>query len=155
MNPKPYLLGAAICLGLASPAAAGTYKGLTMAELKGIFAANGKATTDVTSDTIRVTDGPLVLLTQCPEDETKCYEIQIYRDYSNVHPTADAVNEWNASTSIPEASVDSDKDLHMEYWVSAIGLTDEGLMDDVEWFEGALNQDDTLEFWSPYMDKGK
>jgi hypothetical protein len=158
MHIKSCLAGAALCAALASPAQAATHNGLTMAELKAVFAANGKETSDIDDATIRITDGPLVSLSDCATDgEKTCSEIEISRNYSNVHPTVEALNKWNWTTKIPEASISTDpgddKDLHMEMWVSATGLTDEGLLDTVDWFEKAVGEDDTIDFWQPYFDK--
>jgi hypothetical protein len=158
MHIKSCLAGAALCLALAPPAQAATHNGLTMDELKAVFEAKGQATSDIDDTTIRITDGPLLTLDDCAADgEKKCSEIKISRNYSNVHPTVEAINKWNWTTKIPEASIGTDpgddKTLHVEMWVTAVGITDEALTDTVDWFETAVSGDDTIDFWKPYFDK--
>ena len=134
------------------------YNGLTFAQLKAIFAAAQKPVFSEEPDSsgrggsLRLNNGPLVSLTQCPEEDNgACYEIQIARTFSDVKPTTDAVNRWNFSTKVPEASVGADGTLHMEFWVTTVGLTDQLLLDSVGWFEGAWQQPESQEFWKPYM----
>ncbi|MFZ1988444.1 MAG: hypothetical protein WAW96_01615 [Alphaproteobacteria bacterium] len=140
---------------------AAIYNGLTMAQLKAIFTAAGKEISSEVPDSsgrggiLRMKDGPLISLTQCPENENgPCYEIEISRTFSNVRPTADAVNQWNYSTKVPEASVGSDGNLHMEFWVTTVGMTDQLLLDSIGWFEGAWQDPDGQQFWRPYMTSG-
>ena len=141
-----------------SASGATIYNGLTMAQLKAVFAAAGKAIASEQPDSsghgglLRLKDGPLLALTQCPENENgTCYEIEISRTFSNVKPTTDAINQWNSATKIPEASVGSDGTLHMEFWVTGVGLTDQLLLDSIGWFEGAWQDPDGQQFWQPYM----
>ena len=139
-------------LAFASQAEATVYNGMTMPQLKAIFTAGGKTTTDLQSGFIRVQDGPIIQLTQCPANENgTCYEIQIFRTFSNVKPTLQAVNQWNYNSKVPEASVDDSGNLHMEFWVTTVGLTEQLLLYSVGWFEGAINDPDGQQFWQPYM----
>jgi hypothetical protein len=139
----------------ASQAEATVYNGLTMPQLKAIFAAAGVTTSDIQSGYIRLQNGPVVQLTQCPPDEKGlCYEIQIERTFSNVKPTLQAVNQWNQATKIPEASVDDTGYLHLEFWVTTVGMTDQLLIDSVGWFENAWQEPDGQQFWQPYMSSG-
>ncbi|HXZ67986.1 MAG TPA: hypothetical protein VEH07_05305 [Alphaproteobacteria bacterium] len=144
-------------LAFASQAQATVYNGLTMAQLKSIFAAGGKTATEIQTGYLRLQDGPVVQLTQCPANDPvpgNCYEIQIFRTFSNVKPTLQAVNQWNFNTKIPEASVDSSGNLHMEFWVTTVGMTDQLLLDSIGWFEGAWQDPDGQQFWQPYMTSG-
>ena len=142
-------------LAFGSQAHATVYNGLTMPQLKAIFAASGKTATEIQTGYLRLQDGPIVQLTQCPANENgTCYEIQIERTFSNVKPTLQAVNQWNLNTKIPEASVDSSGNLHMEFWVTTVGMTEQLLLDSIGWFEGAWQDPDGQQFWQPYMTSG-
>jgi len=139
-------------LACAAPAHATVYNGLTMDQLKAIFAAAGKSVTEIQPGFLRAADGPIIQLTQCPPDEKgTCYEIQIARTFSNVKPTLQAVNQWNVNTKIPEASVDDSGHLHMEFWVTTVGMTEQLLLDSIGWFEGSWQDPDAQQFWQPYM----
>lgn len=123
-----------------------------MAQLKAIFTAAGKTATEVQDGYLRLDNGPMVQLTQCPQNENgTCYEIQIFRTFSNVKPTLQAVNKWNYSTKVPEASVDDSGNLHLEFWVTTVGMTDQLLIDSVGWFEGSWQEPDGQQFWQPYV----
>jgi Putative bacterial sensory transduction regulator len=148
-------VASAVSFGTAPAAHATDYNGLTMAQLKSIFTAAGQTVTDVQPGFIRITDGPIIQLTQCPAtDNGKCYEIQVTRTFSNVKPTLQAVNQWNYNTKIPEASVDPDGDLHLEFWVTTVGMSDQLLLDSITWFEGAWQDPDAQNFWQPYTTPG-
>ena len=64
-------------------------------------------------------------------------------------PTLEAVNKWNFDSKIPEASIDTDGFLHMELWVTTVGMTEQLLVDSIGWFEGALSEG--TQYWQPYM----
>ena len=142
----------AVSLMATSQAWATVYNGITMAQLKAIFAAKNKATTEIQDGYLRLQDGPIIQLTQCPPNENgMCYEIQIFRTFSNVKPTLQAVNQWNLNTKIPEASVDDSGNLHLEFWVTTVGMTEDLLMDSIGWFEGSWQEPDGQQFWQPYV----
>lgn len=136
----------------AKSAGATIYDGLTIAQLKSILTASGKTFTDEGNGELRINDGPKLELTQCPKDENGvCYEIEIFRTFNNVKPTLDAVNKWNLTMKVPEASVTDDGELHMELLVTCTGLTQQLLKDTIGWFEKAWSDDSAHEFWNPYI----
>ena len=131
---------------------AAVYNGLTLDQMKSIITSAGASTSDLGDNTVRIADGPLVQLTQCPpEEKGVCYEIQIERTFSNVKPPLDAVNKWNSDTKIPEASIDDNGHLHLEFWVTTVGITAPLLIDSIGWFEGAWQDESSQQFWAPYM----
>ena len=145
------LVSGAVAFG-ATAANATVYNGLTMAQLKAIFTAAGKSVSEVQPGILRLSQGPLVQLTQCPSNENgTCYEIEIERTFANVKPTLQAVNQWNYNSKIPEASVDSSGNLHFEFWVTTVGMTEQLLLDSIGWFEGAWQDPEGQQFWQPYM----
>jgi hypothetical protein len=152
------VLGAGVlALLTAGPAAADdtVYNGMTKQALEQLLQANGKAASEVDGGLIRIEEGPLLMLAQCPANENgTCYELEVLRNFSNVRPTADVVNKWNYTTKVPEASVADDGSLHMEMWLTTIGITDKAVVDTITWFEGAWSSDDSLKFWGPYMTPG-
>ena len=137
--------------------AADIYNGLTLAQLKTIFVSAGKTISESGSDYIRLSDGPLVQLADCPDDKNGvCYEVEFSRTFNNEKPTFEAVNKWNLTTKIPEASVNGNGELHFEMWVTAVGVTDQLLLDTATWFDKSWSGDSELEFWKPYaVDSGK
>ncbi len=143
---------------MAGPALAGgaatgdIYAGLTIDQFKAILTADGKTFTDEGSGDLRIKDGPLVSLTQCPkEDNGNCWEIEVSHTYDNVEPTLDAVNTWNGDYKIPEASVDKDGDLHVGFWLTAKGVTAAAISDAIGGFESAAASDETVKYWTPFL----
>lgn len=136
----------AVCLA-ASPASAAQYNRLSIAELTSIVQnAGGSVGATSRSDIVRV-GASFIWLTDCGSDG-KCAEINFFRNYNDVYPTLQAVNEWNNTKKIPEASVNANGTLHMEMWISAIGITDQALVDNLGWFEKYVADTD---FWGPYI----
>jgi hypothetical protein len=131
------------------------YNGLTLDQFKGVLTAANASLTDLGQGFFRIKDGPVVQLTQCPTDANGvCYEVQISRTFSNVKPTLDAVNKWNYNYKVPRASIDDGGRLHLDFWVSAVGITPPLLVDSISWFEGAWQDDQAQQFWQPFVVSG-
>jgi hypothetical protein len=135
-------------LTLAStPAPAANFDGISVAELVGVFQSAGVSVSATSKADIIQAGASFVWLTDC-QSNGRCAEICIFRNYGDVHPTMQAVNEWNNSKKIPEASLNSDGTLHMEMWISAIGTTDRNIVDTFGWFERYAADTD---YWGPYI----
>jgi hypothetical protein len=145
----------AAVIGLASPAHATVYNGMTYTQLKTVLTNAGASVTDIGANKLRITDGPMVELTQCPPEENgTCYEIQISRNFKGVHPTLAAVNTWNNKEKLATASVDDSGGLSLDYWLTTVGLTDELLADSIGWFEGLWQSDEAQDYWAPFVTPG-
>lgn len=136
----------AVCLA-AAPASAAQYNRLSIAELTGILQNAGGSVRATSRNDIVQVGATFIRLTDCGSD-AKCAEINFFRNYNDVYPTLQAVNEWNNTKKIPEASVNANGTLHMEMWISAIGITDQALVDNLGWFEKYVADTD---FWGPYI----
>ena len=144
------LLMAALAAGViftASAAQAANYNRMTAGELAAVFRAGGYSVGAVNAQGIMEVGQSFVWITDC-NSEGRCSEINFFNNFRDVHPTLQAVNEWNNTKKLPEASVNTDGTLHMEIWLSAIGMTDANLIDSFSWFE---RYSAVLDFWKPYM----
>jgi hypothetical protein len=142
---------AALAAGLiltATPAPAANYDLITMAELRAVLQSAGLSVGSTSSAEVLSVggSGSYVWITDCGP-EGRCAEISIFRNYGNVRPTLQKVNEWNNSKKVPEASLNDDGTLHMEMWLSTVGSTDTNIVDMFNWFERYAA--DTA-FWRPY-----
>ncbi len=151
--------GLALALLQAAPAGADddntVYNGMTRDALKAILAQGGKETSDIAGGPISIKEGPVLVLAQCPQEgHGTCYELEVVRNFSNVKPTTDVVSKWNYTNKVPEASVADNGDLHMEMWLTTVGITGKAVLDTITWFEGAWSTPDALKFWTPYMTPG-
>lgn len=144
------ITAAALAAGLAlaaAPATAATYNLITIGELTAVFQSAGVSVSSTSkSDVLRVGNS-FVWLTDCRSDG-RCAEINLFNNYADVRPTLAAVNQWNNTKKIPEASVNADGTLHMEMWISAIGVTDTNIIDTFGWFQRYSADTD---YWGPYM----
>lgn len=144
------LLAAVCAAGMtiaAAPLSAATYNLITMSELIGVFRSAGLSVSTTSQSEVLAVGGSFVWLTDCRPD-SRCAEISIFRNYGDVNPTMSAVNEWNNTKKIPEASMNADGTLHMEMWISGVGATDTNIVDTFNWFEAyAADQS----FWAPFM----
>ena len=126
--------------------AAAQSPGITMAELKSMLDAGNVAYEQRRANEIAVGKN-FLYLDQC-DGAGRCTEICLYNNYVDVFPTLEAVNAWNNSRKIPEASINSDGTLHMELWLSGVGANGTIIIDTIGWF-GAYAAD--LEFWSKFL----
>ncbi|MEQ1928904.1 MAG: hypothetical protein ABL957_00020 [Parvularculaceae bacterium] len=139
--------GLAAALVSAAPASAAQYNLVTMNELIQILQNAGLSASGTSNSEVLAVGQSFIWLTDCRPDG-KCAEINFFRNYGDVRPTLAAVNEWNNTKKIPEASVNTDGTLHMEVWISAIGCTDTNIIDMFGWFERYVADTD---FWGPYI----
>lgn len=145
------LSAAAIAAALAggATASAAQYNRISMAELTQIMQATGLSVSSTSNGEVLAVGQSFVWLTDCGSDG-KCSEMSFFRNYRDVRPTLAAVNEWNNSRKLPEASLNSDGTLHMEIWLSAIGATDTNILDMLAWFEKYVAD---VDFWGPYIQR--
>lgn len=143
------LFAAAVAVSLvgAAPASAAQYNRLSMAELTGILQNAGLSVGSTSNSSIVQVGASFVWLTDCGSDG-RCAEVNFFRNYNDVYPTLQAVNQWNNERKIPEASVNANGTLHMEMWISAIGVTDTAIVDNFAWFEKYVADTD---FWGPFI----
>jgi len=134
-------------LAAAAPARAAQYDRLSMTQLTGILQSGGFSVGGTSRSDVVAVGGTFIYLTDCGSDG-KCAEINFFRNYNDVFPTLQAVNQWNNTKKIPEASVNSNGTLHMEIWMSAIGVTDTALLDTFRWFEKFAAD---VDFWGPFI----
>lgn len=132
---------------LAAPANAAQYERLSVAELTQILEGAGGTVSSTSKSDILQVGSSFIWLTDCGSDG-KCAEICFFRNYNDVFPTLQAVNTWNNTKKIPEASLNSNGTLHMEMWISAIGVTDKALVDNFVWFEKYAADTD---YWGPFI----
>ena len=132
----------------AAPAGAAEFNGITMAELTGVFQNAGLSVTGTSNREVIQVGASFVWLTDCNAQTGRCAEVSFFRNYGDVRPTLQAVNEWNNTKKIPEASINSDGTLHMEMWQSALGTSDRNILDTFGWFERYVADTD---FWGPYI----
>lgn len=126
---------------------AATYNGVTRGELAGVFQRAGYGVYDTgQSDTLRVSNS-LVWIANC-NGAGRCSQIRFSQTFNDVRPSLSAVNAWNYSKRIPEASIDGNGYLHMEMWMSSIGATDTSITDTLGWFETYVAD---VSFWSSYI----
>lgn len=138
-------------IGSALAADSQIYSGVTFKELSALLTDAGATIETLDTNLLRIADGPIIGLGGCSKGEGgKCYEVAILRTFSDVRPTLAAVNKWNYSTTIPEASVNENGNLHLQFWVSGEGLTQRLLLDSIVWFEKAWKSDEAQTFWAPY-----
>ncbi len=131
----------------ATPAPAATYDLITIGELRAVFQNAGLSVSTTSSNDVMSVGNGFVWVTDCRSDG-RCAEINFFNNYADVRPTLAAVNEWNNTKKIPEASLNTDGTLHMEMWMSAIGTTDTNIVDTFRWFE-AYAADTT--FWGRFI----
>lgn len=141
-------LAAIVAVSFSSaPTYAATYSGITQAELIAVFE-NAEISVRITGvANVLSVSGSNVELAECNTDG-RCNEIKFWATFTDVAPTLGAVNEWNGSMKIPEASRTSGGLLHMEMWMTAIGATDTSIVDTLKWFEAFAAYES---FWAPYM----
>lgn len=138
---------AALSALAASAADAATYNGMTLAELTAALQTGGFPIQNM-GDGVLKAGATFVWLTDCNSQSGKCAEIGFFRDYADVRPTLAAVNQWNNSKKVPEASINSDGSLRMEMWMTALGATDASIVDSLQWYERYAAD---VEFWKPYI----
>jgi hypothetical protein len=144
------LVLAATSLSAAAAGAPQVYTGITKSGLHRLLDAQHLGYADK-GDYLILDNGLVILATDCENDKHVCNEIQFSRIFADVRPPVEAVNEWNRSYKIPEASVDKEGRLHLEMWLSAIGMTDVIFFDTLQWFEKAWPSD---KYWQAYVKKG-
>jgi hypothetical protein len=125
---------AASFLLAATPASATTYNKITVAEFTAVLQSAGFSVSNTSKPDFLSVGGINVWITDCGADG-RCAEVCFFDNFSNVHPSAQKVNEWNQTKKIPEASRNSDGTLHMEMWMSMIGATDTNIIDTFKWYQ--------------------
>jgi hypothetical protein len=138
------------CVGLAAPMPAvadeTVYSGITQQQLDSLLKGRNIASLR-DGDLIVLDTGLMILATDCVGEAKRCNEIRFSRAFANVRPPLEAVNEWNRSYKIPEAAIDGEGRLHLEMWLSAIGMTGTIFFDTLTWFEGAWETDN---YWRKF-----
>lgn len=147
MLKRFFATAVAVSLVGAAPASAAQYNRLSMAELIAALQNAGGSVIATTRNDIVQVGSSFIFLTDCGSDG-RCAEINFFRNYNDVYPTLQAVNQWNNEKKIPEASVNANGTLHMEMWISAIGVTDAAIVDNFVWFEKYAADTD---FWGPFI----
>ena len=146
---SPFLAAAiavSVFLTSATSSFAVEYRGITMEQLRSLLDAQGISHRMADTDYITTGTGLNIWLTKC-NSVNVCGEIRLSRTFRDVRPTLEAVNRWNWTKRVPEASVTDDGKLHMEMWLSATGMTDTIFYDTAAWFENAWRNES---FWAPY-----
>lgn len=150
---KKFILAAAAAVAIsaaAAPASAATYNKMSLNQLVAVLQAAGVQVGSTSrSDVVQVGSGTFVLLTQC-DDSGYCAEISFFQNFSDCRPPLSAVNTWNNTKKIPEASLNGDGTLHMEMWLSTIGATDSIITDSLGWFDGTVADKD---YWGPWISR--
>lgn len=140
------LIGGAILAAAPQPGAA-QYSRITIVEAQAALRNAGMTASTTENPSVLRVEGGFIFLTDC-NAAGRCAEIKLFNNFVDVRPTLEAVNRWNYSTKIPEASINADGSLHMELWLSGIGLTDALLVDTTKWFARYVAD---AEFWKPYF----
>lgn len=148
---KGTVLAAAAAVAIAvlsSSASAATYNKISYSQLVALLQSAGVAVGSTSrSDVVQVGSGTYIWVTQC-DSAGYCAELSLFRNYVDVRPPLSAVNNWNNTRKIPEASLNSDGTLHMEMWLSAIGATDTQIRDTLGWFDSTVADRD---FWRQWI----
>lgn len=140
-------IAAGAVASLAGPASAETFSKMRISQLQSVLQAGGvSVSTTSRSDVLRA-GATFLYLTDC-DSAGLCGEINLFRNYNDVFPTLEAVNNWNSTKKIPEASINGNGTLHMEMWLSTIGATDTIILDTLGWFDRYAGD---AEFWGPYI----
>jgi len=134
----------------AAPQPAGAqYNGVTPAEATSALTYGGVPVRTTSNPNVLAYNGGFLNLTDC-NAQGRCTELNFFNNFNDVRPTLEAVNRWNSTKKIPEASVNADGSLHMEVWLSGVGATDAIIVDTVQWF---VRYAADIEFWGPYIVK--
>jgi opacity protein-like surface antigen len=139
---------AATALAAGSSATAAAYNKISFSQLVASLQSAGVSVSGTSrSDVVQVGSGTYIWVTQC-DSAGYCTEVNFFRNYVDVRPSLSAVNAWNNTKKIPEASINSDGTLHMEMWLSAVGVTDTQLRDTLSWFDSTVAD---LDYWRPWI----
>lgn len=147
---KAFALAAIALLAAASgsTASAETYNRISISQLVAVLQSAGVSVSGTSrSDVVQAASGTYIWATQC-DSAGYCSELSFFRNYVDVRPPLSAVNAWNNTRKIPEASINSDGTLHMEMWLSTIGATDTQIRDTLGWFDSTAADRD---FWRQWI----
>lgn len=136
----------AVAALVVAPAQAATFNGITPTQLVYVLQSAGVPVSATSNSQIFRAGNVFVAVSGCSNG--LCREINFFNNFGDVRPTLAAVNAWNNTKKVPEASINTDGTLHMEMWLTANGITDTAILDTFQWFD---RYDGDIDFWRAYM----